>query len=71
MLGDTLRYYRKKVGLTQEQLAEKAGIHRTYVSLLERNLKSPTIDTLFLICNALHVKPSSLIKALETEQEKK
>lgn len=41
-----LRERRQAAGLSQEELAEKAGLHRTYVSQLERGLKSPTLDVL-------------------------
>ena len=60
MIGDELRRAREKSGLSQEKLGFEADIHRTYVSLLERNLKSPTVATLFRICEALKVRPSRL-----------
>jgi transcriptional regulator with XRE-family HTH domain len=48
-----LRERRQSAGLSQEQLAEKAGLHRTYVSQLERGLKSPTLDVLADLAAAL------------------
>ena len=45
-------------GLTQEQLSFRADLSRPYVSQLERDLKSPTVDTLFRICDALDVSPA-------------
>lgn len=68
MLGDELRRARDAAGLTQEDLAEKAKVHRTYVSLLERDRKSPTLDTLFRLCGALGVLPSALIARVEAKQ---
>ena len=65
MLGDKLRAAREAVGLTQERLAFKAGVHRTYVSLLERGIKSPTIDVFFRICKSLGVSPSKIIARVE------
>lgn len=65
MLGDELRAAREAAGFTQERLAFKAGIHRTYVSLLERGIKSPTIDVLFRICKSLGVSPSKIIARVE------
>lgn len=59
---------RKKAGLSQEELAERAGIHRTYVSLLERNRKSPTLDVLFRVCRALRVRASVVIARVERKQ---
>ena len=65
MIGEELKKERLRIGFSQEQLAEKAGVHRTYISLLERNIKSPTLDVLFRICKALGVKPSRLVSRLE------
>ena len=65
MIGKELREARKKAGLSQEQLAEKAGVHRTYVSLLERDVKSPTVDVLLRICRALETKASDILKRLD------
>lgn len=57
--------YRKQSGLSQEKLAEIANIHRTYISQIERGLKSPTLETIFRICSALNVKPNQFIKDVE------
>jgi transcriptional regulator with XRE-family HTH domain len=57
--------YRKEAKLSQEKLAELADIHRTYISQIERKLKSPTIDVVFSICHALSIKPSDFIKDIE------
>jgi transcriptional regulator with XRE-family HTH domain len=65
MIGKELRRAREEAGLTQEQLADHARVHRTYVSLLERNKKSPTLDVLFRLCKALGISPSKLIAAVE------
>jgi transcriptional regulator with XRE-family HTH domain len=67
VLGDELRKARINAGLTQEVLAHKARLSRNYVSLLELNEKSPTIQTLTRICKALHVKASALIARIERE----
>ncbi len=65
MIGNEIRRAREKAGLSQEKLAFEAGIHRTYVSLLELNKKSPTVTTLFKVCRALKVLPSRLIARVE------
>lgn len=65
MIGEQLREVRKTAGMSQEELAERAGIHRTYVSLLERNRKSPTLDVLFRVCRALAVRASVVIARVE------
>lgn len=69
MLGDRIRDARKRMGLSQETLAEKARLHRTYISLLERNKKSPTVETLFRLCKALEISAASLIKKVEAESD--
>lgn len=67
MLGEEIRAARNRKGLSQEILAEKAGLHRTYISLLERNKKSPTVETLFRLCKALGISAAGLIKKVEAE----
>ncbi len=65
MLGDEIRKVRLDRALSQEQLAFKAGISRNYVSLLELNQKSPTVDVLLRIARALGIRASALIEAVE------
>jgi transcriptional regulator with XRE-family HTH domain len=65
MLGDELRKAREAAGLTQEEVSFRAGVHRTYVSMLEREQKSPTIDVLFRLCDAIGLKASELISRVE------
>lgn len=69
MIGRELRNARDQAGLTQEQLAESAGVHRTYVSLLERDKKSPTLDVLFRLCDALGISAAKLIVAAERSRK--
>jgi transcriptional regulator with XRE-family HTH domain len=64
LLGEIIREARKNAGMTQEDLAFEAELHRTYISLLERGLRSPTVDTFFLICEALKRNPGELISTL-------
>lgn len=63
--GIVLKNYRTDYGISQEELAGKCGLDRTYISLLERGKRSPTINTLFSIADALEQSPSVLIKDLE------
>jgi len=71
MFGEELKKARKESGLTQEKLAARAGLHYTYISLLETNKKSPTLDSLFRICKALGISVSSLIERVEKSQADK
>lgn len=65
MLGDELRKARNACGLTQEELAFKAGVSRNYVSLLELGEKSPTVQTLLRICKSLGIRASTIIARIE------
>jgi transcriptional regulator with XRE-family HTH domain len=67
MLGDELRQRRQAAGLSQEALADKAGIDRTYVSILERDLKSPTVDMLVRLCRAMGVRASGVLAQIEDD----
>ncbi len=63
--GMVLQKLRKEANLSQEKLAELAGYDRTYISLLERGLRQPTITTLFDLSKALNISASSLVKSVE------
>lgn len=69
MLGDELRKAREAANLTQEQLSFAAEIDRTYVSQLENNKKSPTINVLFRICDSLGVSASEVIAQVERSRK--
>lgn len=60
--GKVLRRVRKDTGLTQEQLALAADIDRTFVSLMERGERQPTIRVLFKLANALHIPAAQLVQ---------
>lgn len=63
--GKVLRAVRKEAGLTQEQLAHAADLDRTFVSLMERGGRQPTVRVLFRLATALGVSPSHLIQLTE------
>ena len=67
IFGKIIARLRQSAGISQEELADRAGIHRTYVSQIERGLKSPTIVMLLRLSKALNSAPSKLIRLLETE----
>ena len=65
MLGEEMRKARIDAGLTQEKLAFKAGISRQYVSLLELDEKSPTVNTLIRLCKAMDVSAGKIVSRIE------
>ena len=61
--GATLRAARREAGISQESLADRCDIDRTYPSLLERGLRSPTLGMLFRISEALGIEATRLVAA--------
>ena len=60
-LAANLRRLRHERGWSQEEFAERAGIHRTYVSDLERGARNPTITIIEKLAKPLKVKTGSLL----------
>lgn len=59
-----VRHERKKLGLSQEAFADKAGVHRTYIGMIERAEKNITLANIDKIAKALKLPLSSLFKGL-------
>jgi transcriptional regulator with XRE-family HTH domain len=57
--------YRKSKGFSRAKLAEKAGLHQTYIGLLEKGKRSPNLDTAKAIANALEMPLAKLISESE------
>jgi len=64
-LGLEIQRRRLEKGFSQEYLAEITGLHRTYISQLERGLKSPSVRVLNHITNALTVTMSKFLQSVE------
>lgn len=62
VFAGNVRRLRRQRGMSQEQLAEAAGVHRTYVGMLERGEKNVTIYNIERIATALGVDASALLK---------
>jgi transcriptional regulator with XRE-family HTH domain len=62
IVARNLRILRKQKGLSQEELADSAGINRNYVGQIEREEKSPTIDVIEKLAKPLDVWPEELIQ---------
>jgi transcriptional regulator with XRE-family HTH domain len=67
IFGQVLREMRENHHLSQEKLAEYCDLDRTYISLLERGLRQPTITTIFKLAKALNISPSELIEKVENQ----
>ncbi len=65
LFGQVLQQLRKRQGLSQEELGFESGYHRTYISLLERGQKSPSLQTIFKISKALKVEPSDILLSIQ------
>jgi transcriptional regulator with XRE-family HTH domain len=60
VFGERIRALRQNRGLSQERLADIAGIHRTYLSSLERGERNVGLDNVYAIAAALGVSPAEL-----------
>lgn len=69
VVGNVIAEYRKVKGLSQEVLSGLSDIGRTHLSMIERGERKPTLETFFKICNALDVKPSEVLKKIESKNE--
>ena len=63
-LGVNLRRHRGRAGLSQEALAERCELDRTEISLLERGMRFPRLDTLVRLARGLQVAPGELLEGI-------
>ena len=64
-----LKKHRTVKGLSQEALAEKAGLHPTYIGLVERSLRNPSLNAASALAKALDVTLSKLVTEAEAVQK--
>jgi len=69
-LGETIKILRTRNNLRQDELAERAGINRSYLSMLENGKSSPTLDVLDKLAQALNIRMSDLISGEVVEEDK-
>jgi transcriptional regulator with XRE-family HTH domain len=62
LFGENVRKYRRLLNISQEELAHKADLHRTYIGMIERAEKNITLVNIEKIANALEVKINVLLK---------
>ncbi|RJQ35785.1 XRE family transcriptional regulator [Candidatus Microgenomates bacterium] len=63
-LGERIKELRKKLNMTQEDLAFKVGVDRSYMGFVERGEKNPTLDKLIKISQSLKVSLSELFQSV-------
>jgi transcriptional regulator with XRE-family HTH domain len=63
-IGANVRTFRKKAGLSQERLAEKAELHPVYISQVERGTKAVSVEALWKLSRALKVPMSALVRGV-------
>ncbi|HEX5526784.1 MAG TPA: helix-turn-helix transcriptional regulator [Solirubrobacterales bacterium] len=61
-LGANLRDARTRSGMTQEQVADRSGVHATEVSRIEAGKRDPRVSTVLRLAKALNVKPGQLLE---------
>lgn len=67
IFGTVVRRHRQRLGISQEKLAERAKLDRTYISQIERGVKSPSLKALVALAKALDVQLHKLIREMENE----
>ncbi len=70
VIGRVVATRRKRLGLSQEALAEATGLHPTYISLVERGLRCPSTRVLIALAEGLGARPSNLMASIERELAK-
>ncbi|REJ06523.1 helix-turn-helix domain-containing protein [Halobacillus trueperi] len=66
-VGKQLRTLRLEQGLSQEELAYRAGMHPTYISGIERGRRNPSITNFYYLAHALEVHPKQLIPSIKLD----
>lgn len=61
VVARNVRLIRNSLNLSQEQLADSAGLHRTYIGSIERSERNVSLDNIAKIAQALHVRPERLL----------
>jgi transcriptional regulator with XRE-family HTH domain len=68
--GKRLREVRREHGMSQDQLADQAGMHATTISRMERGLREPRVTTVLRLADGLGVHPGRLLEEPGTDAER-
>ncbi len=66
VVGRIVARFRSDAGITQEKLAEAAGLDAGYISLIENGHRMPTVDTIFRLCRGMNASPAEVIREIES-----
>ena len=64
VIGERIRNFRKEKGLSQEELADIANLHATYIGQLERGEKNATLESIEKVANALEISLEDLFRSI-------
>ena len=70
IVGQVIQRFREQKKQSQKLISGLAGIGRTHLSAIERGERKPTLETLFKIADALEIKASVIVAAIEKEHER-
>jgi len=65
LLGANIRGFRKRLGISQEVLAERSELHRTYIGGIERGERNVSLENIVRIARALQITPSKLLEGVK------
>lgn len=68
VFGDAVRKRRKQLKISQEELGFRSGLHRTYISQIERGLKSPSLNVISVLAKALETQAFVLVQMAEQNE---
>lgn len=69
IFGEVLQELRRNRGLSQEEFGFECELHRTYISLLERGKRIPSLTTIIQLASALKVPPSEIVRQVESRMK--
>ena len=67
IVGKVIQRFREERKMSQELVSGLAGIGRTHLSAIERGERKPTLETFFRLCDAMNLRPSIVVAAIEDE----
>ena len=68
-VGKALQKYRKNVGMTQEDVAEKIGVSQNFYARIESGASGMSIDTVYELCDAFHITPNDILMPTLQDRE--